>query len=360
LRQAWVDCVRGVAIVLVVVGHVIQFGSQERFDFFTNPVFIGIYAFHMPLFAVVSGYLTNASLQRQSRLRNLRTRTRTLLLPYATWTLLLGSGLYWASTSAAKGGISEGFHYVARFAFLASGSLWFLLFLFISYIILALATSAQKLVGWAALPVSIVVVWLIPLGPQLAFFQVKWLYPFVVLGFLAHGAKRRLDLARWEKPATVISILLFILLLQFWTRQDSVYISQMQIAIDDPLSSVERWPYRYLLATSGVIAVTGIVRIALTHTRLRVFEFLGRASLGIYSVQTVLVLVLAHLPSPSADPFLYFGVYVPVVSAIIVVVSYVLTIWVLQKMALLRILLLGGKRSITSRRMPRHGRRATR
>ena len=51
-RDQFLDIAKGLAIILVVVGHVLQ-GSTERFDdLFWFRV---IYSFHMPMFVFLSG-----------------------------------------------------------------------------------------------------------------------------------------------------------------------------------------------------------------------------------------------------------------------------------------------------------------
>ena len=66
-RNVYIDIVKAVAIILVVFGHCIQYGSGSEFlsstAFFENKVFIFIYSFHMPLFMLVSGYLFAYSLK---------------------------------------------------------------------------------------------------------------------------------------------------------------------------------------------------------------------------------------------------------------------------------------------------------
>ena len=49
-------------IILVIIGHSIQYGSGSNFIekqmFFNNYLFKFIYSFHMPLFIMISGYLS--------------------------------------------------------------------------------------------------------------------------------------------------------------------------------------------------------------------------------------------------------------------------------------------------------------
>ena len=51
-RNQFYDVMRGVAILLVVIGHGIQYGYS---DYDNNILFRIIYSFHMPLFMFISG-----------------------------------------------------------------------------------------------------------------------------------------------------------------------------------------------------------------------------------------------------------------------------------------------------------------
>lgn len=56
-RNKKVDELRGLLMILVVIGHIIQFVTYpETFD--DNIVFRIIYSFHMPLFMLLSGYVS--------------------------------------------------------------------------------------------------------------------------------------------------------------------------------------------------------------------------------------------------------------------------------------------------------------
>ena len=74
-RIAWIDVARGIGILLVVLGHVVT-GLPHRI----------IYAFHMPFFFFISGYLAKV----YSRYADFfRKRSIHLLLPYAAFLVLL-------------------------------------------------------------------------------------------------------------------------------------------------------------------------------------------------------------------------------------------------------------------------------
>jgi len=342
MRSAWIDNTRGVAIVLVVVGHSLQFGARDYFDFFTNPVWVTIYAFHMPLFAMISGYLAFSSFGRRTPLAVVVSRVTSILVPYVAWTVI-------GTTAVAILGqlVHHDFNasrvlQAVGAAFLFPGAtLWFLWFLFLSYLFLALAVWAEQFVRWASLPISIVLVFAIPLSDQLEIYELRWLYPFFVAGYLLHRYRTRLS--RYEILATSVSLVSFVLLLLAWQRDDSVYISHMDF-VGDIWTTTTTWFYRYLVAGVGIIAAVGIIRWMGRISQIRSpFGALGRASLGIYCVQTYLFFVVRLFPSPGGSPW-WFALYVALVTVVVIAASYWVTHFVLERVSIFNVILLGARR----------------
>lgn len=111
-RIVHLDAIKGLAIILVVVGHVIawNYPDWEQVCLFKpiQPVnyMVGgvvwqiIYSFHMALFFMVSGYLSGAlTVNRDNIISRLKSRTQRLLIPYLTTGYLIyfirGSWGYW-------------------------------------------------------------------------------------------------------------------------------------------------------------------------------------------------------------------------------------------------------------------------
>jgi len=75
-RQEWIDVLKGIGIVCVVLGHVAS-----------TPIAVqSIFMFHMPLFFLVGGWLHRDTLPQPDYLR---ARAAGLLLPYASYLLIL-------------------------------------------------------------------------------------------------------------------------------------------------------------------------------------------------------------------------------------------------------------------------------
>lgn len=79
-RDSFYDCVKGIAILLVVLGHTIQ-----CFDGVNNPLYLGIYLFHMPLFAFLSGLFFVRSYERHTPWDLIRRRFVQLMVPCLSW-----------------------------------------------------------------------------------------------------------------------------------------------------------------------------------------------------------------------------------------------------------------------------------
>ncbi len=99
-RIAWIDAVKGFAIICVVLGHVVNgymdAGLYSQHTAFLQDIYNMVYAFHMPLFFMISGFLFREAYVQgeipQSRIRRepLNRQVLNLLLVYIIYSLLLG------------------------------------------------------------------------------------------------------------------------------------------------------------------------------------------------------------------------------------------------------------------------------
>ena len=90
-RNVYVDYIRGIAILLVILGHTVSNNGMN--DFADSGMYRVIFALQMPLFMLVSGYVTKYSRAIDSgKTLTLFFCRRSLcyLLPWGTWTLFRG------------------------------------------------------------------------------------------------------------------------------------------------------------------------------------------------------------------------------------------------------------------------------
>lgn len=84
-RDISIDSIRGVAIILVVIGHVCQRVEGTE----PNLLHIIIQTIQMPLFMFLSGFCAFYSIQNMKCSNFLEKKAKGLLLPYIVWVILL-------------------------------------------------------------------------------------------------------------------------------------------------------------------------------------------------------------------------------------------------------------------------------
>ena len=89
-RLAWVDYLRGLAILLVVYRHVLL--GLERADLTIPPALVNanmiFYSFRMPLFFILSGIFINGSITRRPFKDLVYIKFENLLYPYLIWSFI--------------------------------------------------------------------------------------------------------------------------------------------------------------------------------------------------------------------------------------------------------------------------------
>ncbi|MDR0958941.1 MAG: acyltransferase family protein [Propionibacteriaceae bacterium] len=175
VRDHSLDAIKGVAIALMIWGHVVQsFYQGEAIEYLRNPVYRFIYAFHMPLFALVSGYFLEISLRRRAPGEVVLKRFQTLGGVIVVWSSIgmMAEGFYNLPFDEAD--LSVWWRYFT------GGFLWFLW----STIAAALAIAGASFLPtwWLRLAGQIVggfVVSALFPNPQYNAF----VYPFFLLGY---------------------------------------------------------------------------------------------------------------------------------------------------------------------------------
>lgn len=145
-REKFIDVAKGLGILLVVYGHVINSGKLESLDVISQV----IYSFHMPLFFYVTGYLS--TLRKYdgdfSFLKQLKKIGLSLFVPYLVWSLIY---MY------IGGALEKSERYKAVLTLRGIAPLWFLgalglcEILFFAVMYLARKTESKKQIAVIAL-----------------------------------------------------------------------------------------------------------------------------------------------------------------------------------------------------------------
>lgn len=135
-RIEWMDVAKGIAIILVVLGHTLMFET---------PIVQAIYSFHMPLFFLIAGY----TFRTKDQIEVIKASAKQLLIPYCLLFVLTKLPFFFGQASLDPSMIASviaGFFFadaipVVPFGFEPVGILWFLWALFLSRIILNFFTT---------------------------------------------------------------------------------------------------------------------------------------------------------------------------------------------------------------------------
>jgi fucose 4-O-acetylase-like acetyltransferase len=153
-RIEWMDTARGIAIILVVYGHVLVGLHDGGFFSTANPWWLSyytIYTFHMPFFFFLAGLNVRRSIAK-GRKAFLWGKVWTIAYPYFLWSAIQG----WVQLEATRLAPSSVNHAAFPLSmegfFLHPGSqFWFLYALFICHVVAFLAGRSK----WILVPAGI-------------------------------------------------------------------------------------------------------------------------------------------------------------------------------------------------------------
>jgi fucose 4-O-acetylase-like acetyltransferase len=317
-RIAWIDVARGIGILLVVLGH-LESGLSSRI----------IYAFHMPFFFFLSGYVHKIQSDYGDFFRK---RCINLLVPYITFLIVLAPLVLHRASHGGRGALQKtitdmlwgGDHLHGDY-----GVFWFITCLFATQQVanwLLSKFGPGQIALYAAISMTLAYVnsfvfphFTLPLDLNV----VVAALPFYLLGFYAKKA----DLDRsW------------ITLLAAFGVVATVWLACLNIPIQyDMRSAIYGVPLLSpLLAGCCILAMIRLSKlILLTPTITRIFEKIGAASMGI---------MFLHKPLPSLPGFSRLSFSHPFAAFVVVsFVAYFCTV-VLARFSFGRAIFLGSQK----------------
>lgn len=285
-RNKLIDVLRGIAIFLMIWGHCIQYCCMGSFDFFENNIFKAIYSFHMPLFMLISGYLFFGSFQRRTLKELVIHRTKQLLHPIIMCAILLFL-LYDVMLGVAAG---NAFMFVTGVEIYYFEEYWFLWSVLSASLAVGIAckVSDRKWVNMLLLIIGIVFVCIMP-GRELNVFM----YPYFILGFIYADVEDSFIMRRYSR-IKYLSLILFPLFLQFYTKEHYIYTSGL-VGNEGLVRHMPINIYRWLIGLVGSVFTIVIVEIVYKILKRRMskwkfvtfLEKLGIFSLQIYILQRI-------------------------------------------------------------------------
>jgi fucose 4-O-acetylase-like acetyltransferase len=183
-RRAWVDYLRGIAIILVVYRHVLI--GLEHSDLSVPSSLITLntifYSFRMPLFFILSGIFINGSIARRPLRELAYIRFENLIYPYFVWSFIQVTLQILMSRYANSG---RTVHDYAQIFYNphALDQFWYLPALFITTMVFLVLKVKARLPHWAQLLIGLILYYICPMFHDISLFT-DWMefYFYYALG----------------------------------------------------------------------------------------------------------------------------------------------------------------------------------
>lgn len=327
-RDSYWDIVKAILIFLVIFGHVIQFLMYERNNdegFWTDPIFKGIYLFHMPLFMLVSGYFAAKSVAQRSW-HALPRYLQRLALP------CVGMGIICLIVALLK------HEHLPAYFYTGATILWFLIVILeclVCYLIMQLKQALWWRITMFLLPIpAALLIQKLPiihlLFPHLC--QFTYLWPIFVLGAYLSAKDFSQKRISWK---WAFFLLLFILFFHFF--HPTWYVYRQPLALNFTSLLVDS--YRTVAAIAGCGAFLWIIKHLYPYIEKFTFiKKIGQATLALYVLQTFAFKAFSELTWITPDIHHHAAAFV--VSIIILTLIYIFYL-VTRRIPLISLLLYG-------------------
>lgn len=289
-RMIWLDALKGFLILLVIVGHAIQYGLPEG-ECEQNYWWNLIYSFHMPAFMAASGFVNFRSLDNsRGGVILCKRRTYQLLIPFFAWSLIK-----WICSS------SHTIQSLYGITFNNGGFFWFLWAL---YVILLISIGSNWFAKQIRVQQEIIysIVMLFMVLCMIAFNIRLWGFQYIAYYFMFYSFGY--FMSKYKCIITNHRIILSICffgwfgLASFWNMHElPCFLSGITIIP----SSVLQYLYRFITAIIAVYFLLAVFpcvfKLRNIHTDLLVY--LGRYSLAVYGLQGVIIWYVCEMAKNS-------------------------------------------------------------
>lgn len=213
-RNSYFDFLRGFLILLVLLGHAIQYGSGseylEKGLYWNNGIMKGIYSFHMPLFILISGYFLYFSFEKYGILKTSIKKCKKLLLPIITWVPIV------FCLDVVIGNDTPS---IKKIIYVFLTDFWFLWA--ILYCTALLSTGEKMKRKWKIIFYVFVQI-IFFFTPDILWANAyKFVFPFFLLGF--YLAKTNFLKQLLSKRVLLCSLFGWLLLLAFYSKESYIY-----------------------------------------------------------------------------------------------------------------------------------------
>lgn len=304
------DIAKGIAIFLVVIGHLLE----QTFEVGHGLQRIIVFC-HMPVFFFISGFFLNYSVNKYSKIRVIKNKAQQLIIPFICWSsislvanimLIYGHGVLQENI---RGQFFE--------IFICARSVWFLIVLFISQsVFCGLLYMNEYLhcnkyivlfLGWILISSTIP-------NTYFSMYKFKWLFPFLIIG--AMYAENQKKVQTIIHNLKIISLIFPILCLM--VSNDKYYNMYLEFKYSSILSIVVGIAY-YLVSLLGIVFIF-LISSLLERCKLgQIFINLGIHSLEIYVMHMFFIKFVIIIPLDIVKTNIFYVSICVILYAIIII-----------------------------------------
>lgn len=294
------DYLKGVAVFLVVFGHSIQYGNGQEYSFFSDRVFQFIYTFHMPLFALISGYLFCFTIKKYHAKKIVKNKCISLLIPILTYSILTYSILTFI-LNREYSNITSYTELIFYFLSFFMSKLWFVWAMFYLSMIILLVNQIFKDNIFAYIVIYI----LCFISPDLFNTELyKFLYPFFLLGYLYNKYNVNQKIQN-KIYCGFVGLLAFIVLFPLCNPNTFIYTSGFTIIGKKCLFQIWIDLYRVIMGLLGsvwfILLINGLSKYVNHEKIQKVIASFGEFSLGIYIFQHLFCKILSSVTKGNSE-----------------------------------------------------------
>ena len=342
-RNVFIDLLKALAIICVVFGHCIQYSSgidyYSKWCFFDNIVFKTIYSFHMPLFALISGYLFFHSINNAKPWNKIITQKfKSLVIPIISWNLIF---FFFSNIPVIKANNTPIYKIIFDFIYSTITSLWFIWAIFFFSIFMIIC---QKVFKNRIIAIGIVLV-LSFFTPDFVFnlMLYKFLFPFFIIGFYFNKNLDNNKKSFILNNNTLLFVLCisFIIMLFLYNKNSFIYTSGYRIykysfSFQQLLTDIFRFAIGLVGSLFFIILLKKIYHF-LPSKIIKLLSYIGRNTIGIYIITSFINQFLLKININGVNYVLVF------IESILLIIICLLSIALIKKVKFLNKILLGGR-----------------
>jgi len=274
-------------------------------DFDNNLLFKFIYAFHMPLFIFISGYMA----YKQSPIKSvfLYNKFISLILPFLVWGLV-------KVIVFNPGSMPISF---IKIIIYPDNGLWFLWSLFWINILFYISSKCSKNIGafmFLLLLLCVIFIFFFQLDNKFGIKQTILLFPYFILGFTL---KKYPFLKKKVLAYKHVYLLIFLLAIYFWKRVDPILVYQNYL-----LTNIFTLGVKTFISMVGVIAFFSISEQF--NKNISFVQEIGKSTIGIYAIHFFILNYFVFL-FKQVNSIILFYFLIILVSFSVLFVSYGIT-----------------------------------